>query len=97
MLGLTEVATESIGFIVGNGEGMLVTATPDTLYPPEADITMPVTIENIGTFHTNSVINVTMLEETETLQEVVVVGYGTMKKTDLTLPMITALLNTPAK
>ena len=36
------------------------------------------------TVGSNSVINVTMLVDTEDLQEVVVVGYGTMKKENLT-------------
>jgi hypothetical protein len=63
LLGFTEIASETIGFTVGSGVGLVINAVAEDLYPPEADVTFNVTIENIGTVHTDSTINITTFDE----------------------------------
>ena len=63
LLGFTEVASETIGFSVGSGEGLVVNTAVEDLYAPEADVILPVTIENVGTVHTSSTVNLTTFDE----------------------------------
>jgi hypothetical protein len=70
LLGFTEVASETIGFTVGSGEGLVINTAAEDLYPPEADVTLSVTIENIGTVHTDSIINITTFDELTDFSEV---------------------------
>jgi len=72
LLGFTEVASETIGFAVGSGEGLVLnigTAAED-LYPPESDVVLPLTVENIGTVHTNSTLTVATFDELADFSEV---------------------------
>ena len=70
LLGFTEIASETIGFTVGSGVGLVINAAAEDLYPPEADVTFNVTIENIGTVHTDSTINITTFDELTDFYEV---------------------------
>jgi predicted secreted protein len=63
LLGFSEMASETIGFTVGSGEGLVINTVAEDLYPPEADVTLPVTIENIGTVQTVSTVNITTFDE----------------------------------
>ncbi|MDD4497622.1 MAG: hypothetical protein PHV51_05660 [Methanosarcinaceae archaeon] len=63
LLGLSEIAVDSIGFSVGSGEGLLIAASPDDLYASETNVTVPISIENIGTVHTSSTVNISTYDE----------------------------------
>jgi len=65
LLGFTEVASRSIGFAVGEGEGLLISVTNENLYLPETDVIVPAVVDNIGTVHTDSILNVTTYNQLE--------------------------------
>lgn len=49
---------------------MVINTAAEDIYPPEADVTFNVMIENIGTVHTDSTINITTFDELTDFYEV---------------------------